>query len=318
MACFHATLSKKGADMIIILGTSEDEHSAHVARTLLQRNEDVVFFDTRLFPAKVTMKWNADEENEGYLIFDGKKYLFSDIQGVYWRNYNGILYEQMNAGDESYFLSEMVYREKKSALTSLFQSLKTNWVNSQSAFELHRKKAYLTNIVSQSGIRVPRTLITNDKNSIIEFLEKNKGDIICKPVLGGAYTKKVTADFLNEKKINALQNCPVQFQEFIDGVDIRVYAYTNSIYAFRIEADTVDFRADLAAKLIPVELPQEVIDNCYKAMELLHLKYSGIDLRLNKEGEYVFIEANPAPMFIHAERVTGAPLTDSLINMLLA
>ena len=52
-------------------------------------------------------------------------------------------------------------------------------------------------------------------------------------------------------------------------------------------------------------------------MEILKLKYSGIDIRLNKNGEYVFIEANPAPMFIFIDRITKYPLIDSLIDMLI-
>ena len=122
---------------------------------------------------------------------------------------------------------------------------------------------------------------------------------------------------ITKTRLQSLKLVPAQFQEYIDGDDIRVYAFKNDIFAVKINSNTVDFREDENAQLTKIELPQKVINDCYKVMKILKLKYSGIDIRLNKNGEYVFIEANPAPMFIHAEKVTKYPLTKSLIDMLI-
>ena len=185
------------------------------------------------------------------------------------------------------------------------------------AFDLHKKKAYLTNQFQKNGIRVPKTLITNDKDAFVRFYEENNKNIIYKPVLGGAYTQRVTDENLTEDQLQTLKISPVQFQEFVDGIDIRVYAFKDTLYSAIIEASTVDFREDMQAKLIPVDLPQKVKEDCFKMMKIADLKYSGIDIRLSNKGEYVFIEANPAPMFIHAEKVTGFPLTEELVKLLV-
>lgn len=304
--------------MILILGSDKDTHASHIACKLQEKKEDYIFLDTYEYPDNVLLNWYADSENVGCIKINGRKINFSDIKSVYWRNFNGIKYENINSDEEdSAFVSSMVYRERKSALYSLFSSLNTNWVNSMNAFELHQKKAYAAYILSQNGIRVPNTLITNDKDYVYDFFEKNNKNIICKPVLGGAYTEKITEKTLTNERLELLKKSPVQFQEFIDGVDIRVYAYKDNIYAVRIEAQTVDFREDAGAKLIPVELDESVKKDCMKVMKLLDLKYSGIDIRLNNKGEYVFIEANPAPMFMYAEQMTGYPLTEELLNLLL-
>jgi len=47
------------------------------------------------------------------------------------------------------------------------------------------------------------------------------------------------------------------------------------------------------------------------------LGYSGIDIRRSPEGEYVFLECNPCPMFMHFETVTGYPISDRLVDLLL-
>ena len=300
--------------MIIILGDNKDTHSALVSCKLKKLQEDYCFLDTSLYPENLLIKWNPDKNNEGYLKIKNKKINFKDIKSVYWRNFNGIKFEKIENDD---FMTDILYRERKSALYSLFYSLKTNWVNSMEAFEIHQKKAYALHLMKENNIRIPRTLITNDKNTIEEFFEQNNGEIIVKPILGGAYTEKLTKKNITKTRLQSLKLVPAQFQEYIDGDDIRVYAFKNDIFAVKINSNTVDFREDENAQLTKIELPQKVINDCYKVMKILKLKYSGIDIRLNKNGEYVFIEANPAPMFIHAEKVTKYPLTKSLIDMLI-
>ena len=296
--------------MIIILGGRNDEHCIHVANHLDKLKEEYCFLDTRNYPI---FNWEATSQNCGSIITEGKRILFGDIKSVYWRNYYSVPFEKIS-DDE--FVSKMVQREKESALSSLFYSLKTNWVNSIKAFELHKKKAYLINLMKENNIRVPNTLITDDKDRIEDFFDKNNNKIIVKPILGGAYTEKLSKNDLTKERLDSLITSPVQFQELIDGVDIRVYAFKDEIYAIRIEADTIDFREDLNAKLIKTELPKNICEDCKKVMQISALKYSGIDIRLSNQGEYVFIEANPAPMFIYAEKQTKYPLTQSLINLL--
>ena len=303
--------------MIIILGYEKESHANRIASYLSKINEEYIFFDTQKYPNDVLLNWEATSTNKGTITINNKKIPLSDIKSVYWRNFSDVKYERFEDGENSEFLSTMLERERRSALHSFFYSLDINWVNSMNAFDLHKKKAYLTNQFQKNGIRVPKTLITNDKEALISFYEENNKSIIYKPVLGGAYTQKITDESLTDEQLSTLKVSPVQFQEFIDGVDIRVYAFKDKLYSAIIEASTIDFREDMDSKLIPVDLPQKVKDDCFKMMKIADLKYSGIDIRLSNKGEYVFIEANPAPMFIHAERVTGFPLTEELINLLV-
>jgi glutathione synthase/RimK-type ligase-like ATP-grasp enzyme len=47
------------------------------------------------------------------------------------------------------------------------------------------------------------------------------------------------------------------------------------------------------------------------------LEWTAIDWRLKPNGEYVFLEANPSPMFLHFERQTGFPITQELVKLLI-
>ncbi len=181
---------------------------------------------------------------------------------------------------------------------------------------MHKVKAYQLNIMSKNNIRIPKTLITNSADELLNFYKENNKKIICKPVLGGAMTKLITKNDLTGSKLSTLKSSPVQLQEYIDGVDIRVYVMGDEIFPAEIKANTIDFREDSTAIPRPVEIPDSVKNDCKKILKLFKLKYSGIDIRKTKNGEYVFIEANPAPMFIGFEEATKYPITENLIRLL--
>lgn len=288
--------------MIIIIGSEEDFHSKYIFNKLTTQNIKVKYLDSRKFPI---INWSPEGDND-YIILENEKIYLKDITGIYWRWYYGVIFGT----------SDIVYREKLSALESFLSSLEPISWNSLQAVELHRKKGLQCKIMQKNGIRIPKTIVTNDKNALEEFYTNNNKNIIYKPVRGGAYTQKMKEEDLQRK--DTLINCPCQLQECIDGTDIRVYAFeTGEIYAGEILAQSLDFRADENAKINKHELPKKIQKDCLKILKLLGLKYSGIDIRLSNTGEYVFIEANPAPMFVHFENMTGYEITKTLVNNLI-
>jgi glutathione synthase/RimK-type ligase-like ATP-grasp enzyme len=288
--------------MIIIVGSDEDFHSKYIFETLKNQNIDAKYFDSRQYPS---FGFYPDSENS-YIVLDGEKISVRDIQSVYFRWYYGIARDKY----------DIIFREKVAALESFLASLEPISWNSLQAIELHRKKGFQLNIMSKNGIRIPKTLITNDKDILSQFYLDNNKQIIYKPVRSGAYTKVFTEQDL--LRANALANCPCQFQELVSGVDISVHAFiSGEVFAGKITSNNIDFRADKNASLSKFELPDKVQRDCLKVLELLGLKYSRIDMRLSNEGEFVFFEANPAPVFYDFEQATKYPITQTLIKNLI-
>lgn len=301
--------------MILIIGAKDEVHANHIYEKLVQDKEKVSFFDTRRIPNNLTLSWNASDKDfcKGYFNIEGQKVLFSDVKSVYWRNHYG--YQQPLAKNDTH-LQYMLQREIESAFNSVFAASNWLWCNPISAIELHRKKTYQLNLMAQNEIRVPKTLITNNKEDIEEFLDINNYKVIFKPVLGGASTQSISKNDLKQENLDLLVNSPVQFQEMIEGTDIRVYVIGKEIFSAEIRSNTLDFRDDENAQIVPVELPTKIKEDCFKIMSLFNLNYTGIDIRKTPQGEYVFIEANPAPMFIHFEKQSGYPISDTLIKLL--
>jgi glutathione synthase/RimK-type ligase-like ATP-grasp enzyme len=116
----------------------------------------------------------------------------------------------------------------------------------------------------------------------------------------------------------ALSISPVTLQEYISGTNIRSYVIGDSVYSAEIRSNSLDFREDSQAELISAELPEFVQQQCLAITQALMLEWTAIDWRLKPTGEYVFLEANPSPMFLHFEQKTGFPITQELIHLLMS
>ncbi|MCR5261997.1 MAG: hypothetical protein K6C94_09200 [Candidatus Gastranaerophilales bacterium] len=303
--------------MILILGSEKEFHSKYVFEFLKQQNEEVEYLNTGKFPVSDKINWfPTDSVNSGNFVIDGKKISFNEIKSIYWRwQYSVDICKLLNIKASSY-TSFVMNKEIAATTDSLFYALKCNWVNPIEAIYLHRTKAYQLFLLAQNGFRVPKTLISNDSEEIIKFAEENNYDLIYKPVQGGCHTAILTKDDLSADRLNSFKTGAVQFQEKLDGTDIRVYIVGDKIFPAEIRAKTIDFRSDKDAEIVPVKLPPEIEKQCFKIADMFKLKFTGIDIKTKSNGEYVFIEANPSPMFVGFERQSKYNITETLCELL--
>jgi len=300
---------------ILILGAPEDAHAAHIQQKVQARGQQAIFLDTRQFPAqlKINLTTGPGLNGIGKLVTeDGQDIPLESVEAVYWRSHMGFALPEV----EDDFLREMAYREIDSTLGSLFRMLPCRWVNSPAAVAMHVFKTYQLSLLHRAGIRVPKTLVTNDPDAVREFYETLNRQVIYKPVRGGAHTQMLKPADLQSERLAELSKSPVQFQELIEGVDIRAYLMGQEIFAAEIRSTTLDFREDPGAPIVPISLPEPVQNECRKLGQLLELVYSGIDIRRTPQGEYVFLEGNPCPMFLYFEEQTGYPISDRLVDLL--
>jgi glutathione synthase/RimK-type ligase-like ATP-grasp enzyme len=298
---------------ILILGNSRDAHALAVEKALAEAGVIADYFDTSLFPTQLRISWKPVNQT-GYLVLpQGRNLKITDIHSVYWRNFAGVgvpvlqdVYQQQIAIDDS-----------TSALRSLLQTIPARWVNSWEAYQFHKEKPLQLSKVKQIGVTIPQTLISNDAQEISSFV-RSLDKAIFKPVYGGAHAKLVTADHLEPRRLSlAASIAPVTIQEYIPGTNIRSYVIGQSVYAAEIRTQQLDFREDAQAQLIPVDLPAAVEQQCLEIARALKLEWTAIDWRCRPSGEYVFLEANPSPMFLHFERQTGFPITRKLVELLM-
>lgn len=137
-----------------------------------------------------------------------------------------------------------------------------------------------------------------------------------KPVQGGAHTRPVTPDHLTDENLLTLTVAPVTLQEEVPGTNVRVFVAGQRVMACDIRTGELDYREDPDPEIVAIALRSEVEDQSRRIAAALDLVWTGIDFRLTPEGRYVFLEANPSPMFMGFEQRTGLPLSESLAAVL--
>jgi glutathione synthase/RimK-type ligase-like ATP-grasp enzyme len=298
---------------ILILGNAEDAHAVYLKEALAEAGAAVNYLDTRLFPSQLQLSWQPDSQVGSIALPDGQKLSFIEIKSIFWRQLGAVLIP--NLGDA--YQQRIAFNDSMSALRSLLQALPVRWINSWQAYEFHREKPLQLRTVKQLGVTIPETLISNDPQQVTAFV-RSQLQAIFKPVYGGAHTQFVTEDHLQPERLRAaLRLSPIAIQEYIPGTNIRSYAIADSVYSAEIRSHSLDFREDPEAELIPVELPEAVKQQCLAIAKTLKLAWTGIDWRLTPTGDYIFLEANPSPMFIHFEQKTGFPITQQLLKLLM-
>ncbi|AUS99898.1 hypothetical protein CLI64_05565 [Nostoc sp. CENA543] len=298
---------------ILILGKPQDVHAVAIHQAITAAGATADYLDTSLFPKYLKLSWQPGTTNGCLRLPSGKLLKITDIYSVYWRAFSGVNVPSLPDEHQQ----RIATNDAMGALRSLMQACPARWVNSWQAYELHKEKPLQLSMVKNVGVKIPKTLISNDQDEIIQFtnsLEK----AIFKPVYGGAHTKPVTPEHLEPKRLElALRLAPVTIQEYIPGTNIRTYVIGDAIYSAEIRSSHLDFREDREAELIPVELPASVQQQCLAITKALMLDWTAIDWRLKPNGEYVFLEANPSPMFLHFENQTGFPITQKLVQLLM-
>ncbi len=301
-------------DCVIIVGNAGDAHAAAVARTLRARGVRAEFLDFSNFPIRATLAWDP-QRHTGGLDLGGVTVDLDTLRSVYWRTATRTVAAPQLRSDLRGFAAD----EARRSMEVMLRGLSCPVINSPEAVAAHRFKPLQSAQVGAVGISTPATLVTNDPAHLAKFYATHPGGVIVKPVGGGAYVRRlVAADLQRHASIRA---CPMQYQAWIPGEDVRVFVIGDAVYAARIvtrNPDHVDFRTDPEHVSVADVLAPEAEAMCRTIARTLGLRFTGIDLRRQSDGHYVFLEANPSPMFLRFARDTGHPLLAALVELLLA
>jgi len=255
---------------------------------------------------------------------------FDSIRSVWARRYVDPFTPPAKLSPRQSAWARYEYAESGAVLRSL-RSMSPNsfWVNPASNAN---NKLGMLRLAQESGLAVPRTLLTNDPKQAKDFFRECRKEVIFKLLdvhdpqegLSGIIAKMTAADIRDSDGIRA---APHYFQEHIPKKsDIRVNIIGRKIFATEILSQEfantrLDFRADpnYSARLkhLPHKLPLSIQKMLMKFMKKAGLVFGAVDLILRPDGHYVFLEVNPHGQWIWIESLTGQPLLESFSEMLI-
>ncbi|MBT9314459.1 ATP-grasp domain-containing protein [Leptothoe spongobia] len=298
---------------ILILGDGSDEDAAYLKHKLENAGALVDYWDSQLFPVHLQLTWQPHTHDGCLQLPTGKIIHLNKVHSIFWRTLYPV--DVPSLPDSHQY--QVAVTDSTSILRSLIRGCSAHWVNSWEAYQFHQEKPLQLSTVQALGVTIPKTLVSNNADHIQEFAAAVP-QLIFKPVYRGAHAKLLQSSHLKQERLHqVLRLSPVTLQEYIPGTNIRCYVIGQQVYAAEIRSSYLDFREDRQARLIPAILPEAVQTTCLKVSQALFLEWTAIDWRLSPQGEFIFLKADPSPMFKYFEQVTGFPLAEKLVQLLL-
>lgn len=192
-------------------------------------------------------------------------------------------------------------------------------VNRASAMASNSSKPYQAQLISAYGFDIPETLVTNDPESALEFIGRHES-VIYKSTSG---IRSIVHRFSPEdrERIESVRWCVTQFQEYVEGRDMRVHVVGNDVFATDVESAATDYRysqrqSGASARLTASTIKDDVAERCIELTRGLGLIFSGIDLRFCNDGRLVCFEVNPCPGYSYFEANSGQSISGALASLL--
>lgn len=296
--------------MILLVGPMADPVLANVCARLAARNAELML----VHPESDWMDWDVAWSTETGIVQDrlwiGSRVIHvADLASVYLR------------AMASRAVSTTRERMASASLWELVESLPMLVVNRRQASHTNMSKPYQQRLIAQHGFRVPNTLVTMVPEEARAFYELCDGRVVYKSISAErSIVKPLTPDDFH--RLEQIRYCPVQLQEAIPGVDLRVHTVGDRLFATEVRSDGTDYRYaerdNKQRSMRAVDLDQDLQTRCLHLAKSLGLSLSGIDLRRTPDGAYYCFEVNTSPGFTFFENHTGQRIGDALADLLCA
>lgn len=296
--------------MVLCITHSNDFYTVDIViNKLKELGIEALRFNSDDFSYKIKFDYENVSGNQNLtLIGNDFEIKSDDIKAVWYRKlWNVVIPENL---DEDY---KRIYNQEYITMRNMFfDSLKNvPWINAMPIDHgVSDNKFEQLAIAFKCGLEVPKTLISNNSESVKKFFysECNQ-QMIAK--LHGALSRSMsghtpffpttTIEDKDLENLDSLIYCPMIFQEKIEKeYELRIIYVDGEFYTGKINAGmskkgATDWRAanDIRPSWEKYSLPLEVCESLHKMMTTMNLFFGAIDIIRDKNGKYIFLEVNP-------------------------
>lgn len=303
--------------MILLCGIPTEPPLALVREALDRRQARYLIFTQRHIGQAQIHFEIAPDGISGQLRIGAEAVDLASIRGVYTRLMDDAALPEIRSLPQ-YSPVRLHSRRLHTTLLEWMEVTPARVVNRCAPMATNSSKPYQMQSIREHGFRVPDTLITNDPECVQRF-QANRPRLIYKSA-SSVRSIVHTLDPEDSARLQRIRWCPTQFQEFVEGVNVRVHVVGDRVFATRIETDAIDYRYasrdGKEAKLSPVDLDEDVSHRCAVLANFLGLPFAGLDLKITPHDEVFCFEVNPSPGFSYFQQETGEPIADAVAEYL--
>ena len=177
-------------------------------------------------------------------------------------------------------------------------------------------KPHVLHLARQVGLRVPRTLVTNDLRALAQF-EAGRPRI-AKPVNGGDYCRDLSEVLGRAGRRGDAMAAPAIVQTRLIQPEVRIYAVAGATVCFRVISDDLDYREKQSARLeLDLSVPRPVLEGLARLLARMRLDFAAADFKTSPDtGDLLLLEVNNSPMFAAFDAVAESALTLAMAKFL--
>jgi hypothetical protein len=306
---------------IALFSLEADLHAHAILHALKQRKHvSAHFISTDTLFECGGIRWiQGSSESAQLLAYDGAWINVSELDLIWWRRVNQP--QKNHPFFEDKIVHDIVNSEWKSALAGImYDSFHGIWVNDPNRDVVAGNKLYQLNAAAEVGLKVPKTLVSQDPDLVRAFCAELGGTVIVKKLMGTALRPlaTVTVELGNLHDDRSIRLCPAIYQEIIRGSrHIRANCFGKNVHSVLIESPILDWRRDLSVPFTPFQLPCDIEEKLVKLLSQLGLRMGVMDLMIDNAGEIVWLELNTQGQFLFAEALSGYDLVNPFADFLI-
>jgi hypothetical protein len=304
--------------MILVCGIPSEAPVAMVIEEIIRLGVSYKVFNQRNFDG-MSISFEIDDANvTGKLRIDQVTYALEDFEGVYVRLMDDQLLPELK--------DEPANSPKRQSCRALHDTM-IRWcevtparvVNRSVASSSNFSKPYQMQLIRKHGFKVPATVITNDPEVVKEFMIKHP--LLIYKSMSSVRSIVKTLEKEDLCRLDLIKWCPVQFQEFVEGTNVRVHTVGSEVFATEVTTNATDYRYPNQTEqgetnLSAFKLGAGVSRKCVELSKALGLAFAGIDLKYSPDGCVYCFEVNPNPGFSYYESSTGQPIANAVASYL--
>lgn len=314
--------------MILLVTNRTDITTDHVVAELRRRGVPFYRLNTETL-STARINWHSTAQQAGWTISVGGRALdLARVRGAYLRRSRlPDLPTVVREGERAYALGEW-----SALLEAVYAELDGRWLNPPAAMARAENKLGQLTRAGGLGFRTPATLVTNDPADFEAFAAASQ--IIVKPLRNGSITEPNHVSHIFTSRLvgrpgtgdeEAIKVAPFIAQHEIEKTsDIRVTIVGDKCFAAEIasqevpETETDWRRGDVTRLQHRVHrLPDETRTRCIELVRAFGLRFGAVDLILDRDGAYWFLEINPNGQWAWVETMTGQPISAAIVDELL-